>query len=199
VPKIITHYFFVQSPWAFLGIERAMEIAARHNAEIDHRPVKSGEIFKHGGGVPLKQRPLPRQEYRMVELKRWRAYLDIPLNENPDFFPVNESLAAGTIIAAKLDGQDVSGLITTIMRDIWVNQRDASSPDVLAEALTTNGLSSQYLELAQDDAVLDTYNAYTEDAKTANIFGVPTYFIGTEMFWGQDRLDFVDRALASQD
>jgi 2-hydroxychromene-2-carboxylate isomerase len=85
------------------------------------------------------------------------------------------------------------------MRDIWVNQRDASSPDVLAEALTTNGLSSQYLELAQDDAVLDTYDAYTEDAKTANIFGVPTYFIGTEMFWGQDRLDFVDRALALQD
>ncbi|OSQ37165.1 2-hydroxychromene-2-carboxylate isomerase [Thalassospira mesophila] len=197
--RIITHYFFVQSPWAFFGIRRAIEIAARHNAKIDHRPVKSSEIFKHGGGVPLKQRPVPRQAYRMVELKRWRSYLDIPLNETPEFFPINESLAAGTIIAAKLDGQDVSNLIETIMRDIWVNQRDAASPDVIAAALHHNGLSSDYLELAGDGAVLDTYDAYTEDAKTANIFGVPTYFLGDEMFWGQDRLEFVERALATQD
>jgi|TARA_R110001583_G_scaffold193866_3_gene363378 2-hydroxychromene-2-carboxylate isomerase len=199
VSRIITHYFFVQSPWAFLGIRRAAEIATRHNAKIDHRPVKASEIFKHGGGLPLKQRPLPRQEYRMVELKRWRRYLGIPLNENPKFFPTNEQLAAGTIIAAKIDGQDVTNLIATLMEDIWLNDRDASSPDVIAEALHANGLSSQYLELAQDSTVMDTYDAYTRDAVTANIFGVPTYFIGDEMFWGQDRLDFVDRALATQD
>ncbi|AUG53293.1 2-hydroxychromene-2-carboxylate isomerase [Thalassospira marina] len=194
--KVITHYFFVQSPWAFLGIRRAMEIAKRHNATIDHRPVKSSEIFKHGGGVPLKQRPIPRQEYRMVELKRWRKFLDIPLNENPKFFPVNEALAAGTIIAAKLDGQDVSNLVATIMENIWIDERDAAAPETIAEALSANGLSDKYLAQANDQAVLETYDSYTEAAKAVNIFGVPTYFIGDEMFWGQDRLDFVDRALA---
>ncbi|OKH87013.1 2-hydroxychromene-2-carboxylate isomerase [Thalassospira sp. TSL5-1] len=194
--KVITHYFFVPSPWAFLGLQRAMEIAKRHNASLDHRPVDPAEIFKHGGGVPLHQRPIPRQQYRMVELKRWRKFLDIPLNESPKFFPVDGSLAAGTMIAAKRDGHDISNLIMAIMEDIWVNDRNVAAPDTIASALARTGLDGKYLEQAHDQTVTHTFKSYTEDAKTLNIFGAPTYFVDDEMFWGQDRLDFVDRALS---
>ena len=197
--KVITHYFFVPSPWAFLGLRRAMDIAKRHNATLDHRPVDPAEIFKHGGGVPLHKRPVSRQQYRMVELKRWRKFLDIPINESPKFFPVDGSLAAGTMIAAKLDGHDISNLILAIMEDIWINEQNVADPKTLANALARVGLDGKYLDQAQDQAVIDTFKSYTEDAKTVNIFGAPTYFVGDEMFWGQDRLEFVDRALSETD
>ncbi|RCK53728.1 DSBA oxidoreductase [Thalassospira profundimaris] len=199
MPKVITHYFFVPSPWAFFGLRRVMDIAKRHNAVIDHRPVDPAEIFKHGGGVPLHKRPIPRQEYRMVELKRWRKFLNIPINENPEFFPVNGGLAAGTMIAAKLDGHDISNLIMAIMEDIWVNERNVADPETIRAALARVNLAGKYLDQAQDQAVSDTFKAYTEDAKALNVFGSPAYFIDDEMFWGQDRLDFVERALAERD
>lgn len=192
----ITHYFFVQSPWSFFGLRRLVDIAKRHGVTIDHKPVQASEIWKHGGGVPLKQRPLPRQQYRTVEMKRWRDYLDMPVHLEPKFFPVDESLAARTIIAAQLDGQNVDDLIETLMGDIWLRERNAADPETIAGALKTSGLSEDYLARADGEDVTRRYAENTEAAKNDNIFGVPTYFVDGEMFWGQDRLDFIDRKLA---
>ena len=132
----------------------------------------------------------------MVEMKRWADFLNIPINLQPASFPVDETLAARTIIAVQDEGKDPAGLIETLMGDIWLRGRNIAEPQVVREALTGNGLSGEYLEHADYPSVANIYDANCEAAKADNIFGVPTYFANGEMFWGQDRLDFLDRALA---
>ncbi|WP_417811693.1 2-hydroxychromene-2-carboxylate isomerase [Thalassospira alkalitolerans] len=195
----IIHYFFVQSPWAFFGFRRATEIARKHNTPIIHKPVRSADVWQHGGGVPLAKRPIPRQEYRLVELKRWSDFLGIPINFQPAHFPVDETLAARTIIAVQEDGKNPAGLIETLMGDIWLRERDITAPQTVREALISNNLSGEYLDHADYPAIAKIYETNSEAAKTDNIFGVPTYFVNGEMFWGQDRLEFVNRALSKQD
>lgn len=192
----IIHYFFVQSPWSFFGFRRAVEIAKKHGVNIIHKPCRAADVWEHGGGVPLAKRPLPRQEYRLVELKRWSDHLGIPINLHPKYFPADETLAARTIIAVQDDGRDVSDLTETLMGDIWLRERDISLPATVREALVSNGLSTEYLENADLPAIANIYDANCQSARDRNIFGVPTYFVGNEMFWGQDRLDFVERAVA---
>ena len=101
----IIHYFFVQSPWSFFGFNRVVEIARKHDTPIIHKPCRAADVWQHGGGVPLAQRPKPRQEYRMVEMKRWANFLNIPVNLTPAAFPVDETLAARTIIAVQDERQ----------------------------------------------------------------------------------------------
>ncbi|KXJ52658.1 MAG: disulfide bond formation protein DsbA [Thalassospira sp. Nap_22] len=191
----IIHYFFVQSPWSFFGFRRVVDIAKKHGVEIIHKPCRAADVWEHGGGVPLAKRPKPRQEYRLVELKRWSDYLGIPINMHPTHFPVDETLAARTIIAVQDDGKDVSALTETLMGDIWLRERDVSLPATLREALISSGLSTEYLEHADLPEIAKIYDENCQSARDRNIFGVPTYFIGNEMFWGQDRLDFVERTL----
>ncbi|MEK9844500.1 2-hydroxychromene-2-carboxylate isomerase [Thalassospira sp.] len=191
----IIHYFFVQSPWSFFGFRRAVDIAKKHGVDIIHKPCRAAEVWEHGGGVPLAKRPKPRQEYRLVELKRWSEFLDLPINLHPKFFPVDETLAARTIIAVQEDGKDVADLTETLMGDIWLRERDITDPAVIRDALSASGLSLEYLENADLPEIARIYDDNCQTARDRNIFGVPTYFVGNEMFWGQDRLDFVDRAL----
>lgn len=191
----IIHYFFVQSPWSFFGFRRAVEIAKKHGVQIIHKPCRAADVWEHGGGVPLAKRPKPRQDYRLVEMRRWADHLNMPINLHPAHFPVDETLAARTIIAVQDDGKDVAGLTETLMGDIWLRERDITNPNTVREALTSNGLSSEYLENADLPETAKIYDENCQSARERNIFGVPTYFVGTEMFWGQDRLGFVDRAL----
>ncbi|WP_033067567.1 2-hydroxychromene-2-carboxylate isomerase [Thalassospira australica] len=191
----IIHYFFVQSPWAFFGFRRAVDIAKKHSVPIIHKPCRAADVWEHGGGVPLAKRPKPRQDYRLVEMRRWADHLNIPINLHPAHFPVDETLAARTIIAVQDDGKDAADLIETLMGDIWLRERDITNPNTVREALTSNGLSSEYLENADLPEIANIYDGNCQSARERNIFGVPTYFVGNEMFWGQDRLDFVDRAL----
>ncbi|MEQ8284823.1 2-hydroxychromene-2-carboxylate isomerase [Thalassospira sp.] len=193
---LIIHYFFVQSPWSFFGFRRAVEIAKKHGVDIIHKPCRAGDVWEHGGGVPLAKRPKPRQDYRLVELKRWSEHLGIPINLQPKYFPIDETLAARTIIAVQEDGQDVTKLTETLMGDIWLRERDVTDPKIIREALASSGLSTEYLEDADLPGTAKIYDDNCQSARDQNIFGVPTYFVGSEMFWGQDRLDFVDRALA---
>lgn len=191
----IIHYFFVQSPWSFFGFRRVVEIARKHGVAMIHKPCRAADVWEHGGGVPLAKRPKPRQDYRLVELKRWSEFLNIPINLHPKYFPVDETRAARTIIAVQQDGKDVSQLTETLMGDIWLRERDIADAAVIREALIANGLSAEYLENADLPEIANIYDGNSQSARDHNIFGVPTYFIGNEMFWGQDRLDFVDRAL----
>ncbi|MBX2831626.1 MAG: 2-hydroxychromene-2-carboxylate isomerase [Rhodospirillales bacterium] len=195
MPEPIIHYFFVQSPWSFFGFRRVVEIAKKHGVGIVHKPCRAGDVWEHGGGVPLAKRPKPRQDYRLVELKRWSEHLGIPINLQPKYFPIDETLAARTIIAVQKDEQDVTKLTETLMGDIWLRDRDVTDPQTIREALISSGLSTEYLEDADLPEIAKIYDANCQSARDQNIFGVPTYFIGNEMFWGQDRLDFVDRAL----
>ena len=198
MPKLIDYYFTPISPYTYLGHERFLEIAARHCATVAVKPVDYGRIFPVSGGLPLKQRAPQRQAYRLIELERWSKHLGKALNVRPKFFPVSPDAAAKWIIAAQARGAaDALRLAGALLRAVWAEERDISDEPTLASIATGERLDPA--QLAADAASPDTasrYDALTQEAIERQIFGAPTYVYRDEPFWGQDRLDFLDRALA---
>jgi len=195
--KTIDYYFTPMSPWAYLGHERFVAIAKRHNAHIEVKPVDYGRVFPVSGGLPLAQRPKQRQAYRLMELKRWREFLGVPLNLAPKHAPVPPELAARLIIAADMKELNAMALSLAIHRAAWVEDRNISDAETLKAICAENGRKPDFLwEAEQNEETKRRYDAYTQEAIDRQVFGAPTYVYKDELFWGQDRLDFLDRALA---
>jgi 2-hydroxychromene-2-carboxylate isomerase len=193
----IDYHFATQSPWTYLGHERFVRMAAAAGATVNVRPVDFGKVFAASGGLPLGQRAPQRQAYRLVELARWRDHLRMPLNIKPRFFPVAGDNAARVIIAVeRTDGaaaaMDLSG---RVMAAVWAQERDINSADTLAQLLAEAGLSGQRADDARTPEVQALYDRNTQQAIEAQVFGAPSYVINGEIFWGQDRLDFLQRRL----
>lgn len=191
----IDYYFTPISPWAFLGSERFHAIAAKAGAEIAYKPVNYGTIFPASGGLPVTKRAPQRQAYRLVELRRWADQLGVPLNPTPATFPQPDELAALTLIAADEAGADMGALATAFGRAVWVEERNISDRDTLCELLEKNGAARSLVERAESDEIRARRDAYTQQALEAGVFGAPSYVLEGEIFWGQDRLDFLERAL----
>jgi len=196
--KLIDYYFATISPFMYLGHERFAAIAARHGATIAVKPINFGEVFPVSGGLPLSKRAPQRQAYRLVELERWSRHLDIPLNCQPRFFPVNGDLAASWILAAQEQGTGAAMALTgAIGRAIWAQERDVASESTLVAIAEELRLDPAALaHRAATPEILARYKALTQEAIERKVFGAPTYIYRDELFWGQDRLDFLDRALA---
>ena len=201
--KTIDYYFTVTSPWSYLGDARLRAMAGRHGWRINHKPVDMGEVFAVSGGLPLAKRPPQRVAYRMMELKRWRARLGVPLTLEPAFFPAVDKMARRLILAAQHDGLDaqrLGDLVHAFMRTVWVDEKDIADPATLTAVLDGMGLDSAHLLARADTTDIDSVDrANTEQAKRIGVFGAPTYVIGDELFWGQDRLDFVEEKVSAQD
>jgi 2-hydroxychromene-2-carboxylate isomerase len=196
---VIDYFFTPQSPWTYLGHERFAAMAKAAGARVNVLPVNlGGKVFPVSGGLPLAQRAPQRQAYRLVELKRFSAHLGIPLTLHPKFFPVADAAAAWLIIAVDLhDGADAAMAITgAVTRAVWVDECNIADEATLAALLATLGLPAQRLADAQSQTVIDRYETDTQRAIDTGVFGAPTYVVDGEMFWGQDRLDLVQRRLA---
>lgn len=196
--KTIDYFFSPSSPWTYLGHQRLIEIAARHKAEIRVLPVDlGGRIFPGSGGLPLAQRAPQRQAYRLVELRRWANYLQVPLNLQPRYFPTPGHDAARLIILAQQRHGTAAALkiAYAVMHGLWAKDRDIGDSATLVEL--AQGCSLPGAELVKDLASADPiYAENTQHAVEAQVFGAPWYTYLGEPFWGQDRLDFLDRALA---
>lgn len=199
--KIIDYYFSPTSPWTYFGHGRFVALAGRHGATVSVKPVDlGGSIFPVTGGLPVHKRPKARQDYRLLELKRWSAYLDLPLNPRPRFFPVAGSPAARMIVAADLAHGAAAALdvAVRILAAVWVEDRDIADSKTLAAIAAAAGLDAAALaERAGTDEVERRYQANTEEALARGVFGAPSYIYRNELFWGQDRLEFLERALAA--
>lgn len=192
------HYFLTpSSPWTYLGHERFVEMARRHGATVLLRPADLGRVLPQSGGLPLAKRAPQRQAYRLHELARWRDRIGAPLNIHPKHFPVPGDDAARLIIAADLAvGTDAAlGLAFALMRAVWAQERDISDAATRTAIATECGLDPAALDAKSDDARA-AYEANTEEALRMNVFGMPWYVVDGVPFWGQDRLEFVERALA---
>lgn len=198
--RSIDYYFTPQSPWTYLGHARFTDIAKSCNADVRIRPIDVGAVFPVSGGLPLGKRAPQRQAYRLVELARFSRHLDIPLNLKPKFFPVASDDAARLIIAVDLhDGTEVAlKLCGAIFAAVWVQERNIADPKVLEALVTEHGLSPRRVEQSLSQAVQERYEDYTQQAIDAKVFGAPSYVVDGEIFWGQDRLEFVERALKQQ-
>ncbi len=198
--RSVDYYFTPQSPWTYLGHARFCALAKSAGATVRLRPVDFGAIFPVSGGLPLGKRAPQRQAYRLVELARFSQHLDLPLNPKPKFFPVAGDDAAKLIIAADLhDGTEAAmKLCGAIFAAVWVHERNIADPKVLDALAAECALPAKRVEQSLSQTVQERYEDYTQQAIDAKIFGAPSYVIDGEIFWGQDRLDFVDRALKAQ-
>ena len=195
--KTVDYYFSPISPWTYLGHARFAEIARRQGAGINVKPVDFGKIFPVSGGVPVAKRAPQRQAYRLVELKRYRDYLKIPLNLQPKFFPAPAEQAAQFIIAAGRSGGSAAAmrLAGAILRACWAEERNIGDAETLKLICTEQGLDAAQIAVAAQAAKAE-YEGYTQEAIACGVFGAPSYVIASEIFWGQDRLELVERALA---
>lgn len=199
MPKVCEYFFAPQSPWAYLGHARFVALAKQYGVQVEVKPCDLGKVFNVSGGLPLAKRPPQRQAYRLVELKRWSEHLQIPLNLHPKFFPVPADAAAKLIIATRLaHGTDAAlGVTGAIMRAIWAEERNISDADTLAAIALECGHDGKSLVKSSETAsVQGEYDRFTDEAIAKNIFGSPWYVVDGEGFWGQDRLDFVERTFA---
>jgi len=196
VGKTVDYYLSASSPWTYLGHPRFVAMATRHSASIRPRPVDFGRIFAATGGLPLNDRPPARRAYRDWELRRWKAWLNDPIKLAPKFFPVSAAGAGRLVIAAEPLGVEVQlRLAYAAMREVFVEDRNIAEQATLAALIEREGLPSTLVTDADSAPVRARYDAYTQEAIERKVFGAPTYIIDGEPFWGQDRLDFVERAL----
>ena len=195
--KTVRYFFTPSSPWTYLGHDRFVAMAKRHGARVLLRPCDLGRVFPVSGGLPLPKRAPQRQAYRLHELARWREHLGVPLNIHPKHFPVPADHAARTIVAADLAaGTDAAlRLAGALMRACWAEDRDIADAATVAAIVGEQGLDAGALGAKADEAAR-LYDAYTDEAIERQVFGAPFYVIGDEPFCGQDRLEFVERALA---
>lgn len=197
--KTVDYYFSPMSPWTYLGHSRFVDIAKRHGAAINVKPVDFGRIFPVSGGVPVAKRAPQRQAYRFAELKRWQKFLDVPLVLEPKFFPYDTSLAARLIIAAGDKGADSAMRLTgALLKACWAENRNMADDGELAKVCQEQGLDpAGLIAAAKSGDGQKRFDALTEEAIGLQVFGAPTYAYKGELFWGQDRLEFLDRALAA--
>jgi 2-hydroxychromene-2-carboxylate isomerase len=193
----VDYYFATVSPWAYLGHARFARIVRDTGATVRVKPIDLGAIFPVSGGLPLAKRAPQRQAYRLLELRRFSDWLGVPLNVQPAHFPVAGDAAARLIIAA--DEAQGSGaafdLAGRVGAAIWAEQRNVADPAVLQALLQEAGLDAALLQRADTPEVAERYAALTREALEAGVFGAPSYVVEGELFWGQDRLDFVERRL----
>jgi 2-hydroxychromene-2-carboxylate isomerase len=196
--KSVDYYFTPVSPYTYLGHARFVEIARRHDAAIAVKPIDLGRVFPVSGGLPLGKRAPQRQAYRLIELQRWSSYLRLPLNPHPAHFPVSGDLASKWILAALEHGSDAAlDFAGACGRAVWAEERDIADRHTLAAIATAQGRDVDALEARADAPDIATrYDMLTQEAIDRGVFGAPTYVCGGELFWGQDRLDFLDRELA---
>jgi carboxymethylenebutenolidase len=195
----IDYFVSLNSPWTHLGAARLEAMVARHGATLSIYPVAFSTIFSASGGLPLPKRSPQRQAYRMQELGRWRDHLGIPIHLQPHFFPADEELAARCVIATREmigDGPAVA-LAHGVLKALWEEERDTGDREVLAMLIGKVGLdATSLLALAAQERWAEQRAIDTRDALARGVFGAPSYVIGEEIFWGQDRLEFLDRRLA---
>lgn len=195
--KVCQYFFAPQSPWTYLGHERFVALAEKYRVQVELKPCDLGKVFNVSGGLPLAKRAPQRQAYRLVELKRWSEHLEMPLNLNPAFFPVPGDPAAKLIIATRLaHGTDAALRVAgAVMRAVWAEERNIGDAATLAAIAQECGHDGKALvKTLETSSVQEEYDRYTDEAIAANVFGSPWYVVDGEGYWGQDRLDFVERA-----
>jgi 2-hydroxychromene-2-carboxylate isomerase len=182
----LDYYMTLNSPWTYLGSARLADMAKRHGMTVNIKPAKFGPIFEQTGGLPLPKRAPARRAYRMMELKRWRAFRGIPITLEPKFFPCDDAMATRLILAAKLAGNDAHRLAMELGRALWEREENLADTAVVAAAAARAGLDAVALRGGGPvDGELDAlHEQYTSVVLPSG-----------EIFWGQDRLELLDIAL----
>jgi 2-hydroxychromene-2-carboxylate isomerase len=198
MPRRISYYFSLLSPWAYIGHRTFMDIVNRHSLAVTYKPVVLTEVFAATGGLPLPKRHAVRQRYRMLELQRWRDRRGLDFTLKPAFWPFDVTVADRFVIAAGMQGLDPGSFLGRAFAAVWEGQRNLAADATVVDIATAAGLpAAELLALARAEASAAIYAQNTNEAIAADAFGSPCFVLDGEVFWGQDRLELLDDALAS--
>jgi len=193
--KTVEFYFDVGSPYSYLAYRALPAIAAAYSAQIAWRPMLLGGVFKATGNHSPAENPA-KSRWMHQDLRRWAQRYSVPFNSNP-CFPVNTLTLMRGAAGMQMRGTDFHKYVETIFHAMWAEPRNLGDPQELAAVLRQAGFDADaFQSLVSDPAVKEQLKTDTEQAVARGVFGAPTFFVGEEMFWGQDRLDFVAAALA---
>lgn len=191
----IDAFYGPSSPWAYFGASRLYEIADRHGCDLVLRPIR---VVQENGGIMLRTRPQARQDYHAVELDRWRRYLGMPLNLRPKFYPCRSIVpAACTMIAAQRAGHNARRLSFAIQRALWAEDRDIADIGTLRSIAGEQDIPDPDGLIVENwpQTIVDEWEGNLAEAVRIGIFGTPTYVVNGTLYWGQDRLEFLERDL----
>ncbi|KAL2392096.1 hypothetical protein ABEF95_012547 [Exophiala dermatitidis] len=200
---VIEYYFSFISLWSYIGSRRLERLAQEFDAKIIYKPVDLMHIFSISGGLPVKQRPIQRQTYRLLEMERWRRIRDIPIVPHPKFYPANPSLAHRVLLAGideiGHDSRQVHEFALNGLKTVWADESDIADPETIVRVADASGLDGPRLlrraveerQLAEKEADL------TQEAVSRQYFGAPVYSYRDEPFWGQDRLEMLQDVISS--
>jgi 2-hydroxychromene-2-carboxylate isomerase len=195
--ETLDYYYWITSDWAYFGNPRMIEIVRRHGLELNYRPIDLAVTYIRTGGLKLQMRSKEQRDYRLVEMRRFREELGMPINLTLTHPPATGHLPSYFIIAAQSTGHDVYELNHAMMKALWVEERDIEDAATLVDIADNLGLNgSDILQRAMLPAAEATYIRYTNEAIARGVFGAPFYCFRNEPFWGQDRLAMLDATIA---
>lgn len=191
----VEFFFDFGSPTSYLAYTQLPRIATECGAQVAWRPMLLGGVFKATGNtspvaIPAKGR------WMSEDIARWARRYCVEFAFNP-YFPINTlTLMRGAVGMQMRRPDEFARYLEVVFRAMWISQRNLADAAVLAETLVQTGFDNdQFLALVGDAEVKHRLIANTEEAVARGVFGAPTFFVGTKMFFGQDRLDFVREAL----
>jgi 2-hydroxychromene-2-carboxylate isomerase len=196
--KTIEFYFDVGSPAAYLAWTQIPRVAAETGAAVDYKPMLLGGVFQASGNKSPMEIPA-KGRYVMGDLQRYAERYQVPFSQNP-YFPINTLTLMRMATAVQMhDPARFAALVDPVYRAIWVEGKNMNDPATVASVVQAAGFDAAALAaLAADPQVKDRLKAVTQDAVARGVFGAPTFFVNGQMYWGQDRLDFVRQALGAQ-
>ena len=190
----VYYYYTLMSPWAYLGSERFYLLKNKYDFNIIHCPLDHTTLFSLSGGLPLSKRAEQRKVYRLMELKRWKEILNLPIKIEPKNFPPSDIIIPSCMILTLNEEEDQNKLTHKLLEAIWVEDKDIGNHKILEKICIECNLDFQNLIKKQKN-MLEKFKNMAPLAAKNNIFGSPTYVINDEIFWGQDRLELFERTL----
>ena len=193
--KTVEFYFDVGSPAAYIAWTQLPRLCAESGGRTDYRPMLLGGVFQATGNHSPTTVPA-KGKYMMDDLGRFAARYGVPFVHNPHF-PINTLMLMRAAVGLQMREPELFvPFVDAVYRAIWVDAKNMNDPEVVGQVLQGAGFNPMHLiALAGDQAVKDRLKAITQEAVERGVFGAPSFFIGGQMHWGQDRLDFVKQAL----
>lgn len=194
----IDYYFTSISPFAYMGHDKMMAIADAHGKTINFKPFDIFAVWEASGSVPPAERPPLRLRYRKLELQRVAVMRDVCMNPSPAHFPTNPAPADLCITALAFAGENPAEFSKAAGRACWEQNLDVADEKTLTDMLEECGHdSAKFLELSKSDEIAELRNTNTKAAMEADAIGAPAYVYDGEVFWGQDRLEYLEQMIAS--
>lgn len=195
MPKTVDFYYDFGSPTAYLAHKRLQQLSARYDFAVNYKAILLGGVFKATGNTTPVAIPAKGKYMLEHDLPRFAKRYGVPLNFNPHF-PLNTlGLMRGAIAASRLDC--LARYVDVVYDAVWVAGENMSEPEVVARVLAAGDLDAEALmTLSQDPEVKAELISSTEEAVERGAFGAPTLYLDGEMYFGQDRIDFIEEALA---